>query len=152
MFRRLLFTLALVLSCISVNAQTKMVSGKTYVSNEYLTLGSRSVGGDSLIWAITWYDMQPMSNGLHTRGAQSVTMTFASVDKLIHCLEYISTAKEDVDTMVNLDDTMYGNTLLFGKYNFVMGTGSDEAVKQTAYVLGNVPKITLRKLRKQLAK
>lgn len=150
MFKRLLFTFALVLSCLDLNAQSKLASGKTYINNENVVVQSASVMGDSLLWKATFYDMKTDSRGLHYRGAQSVTLTFSSAEKLLHCLEYISTAKEDAETMVRLDDTMYGNTLTFGKYTFVLGTGSDKALKETALVLGNIPKMTLKKLRKLL--
>ena len=107
---------------------------------------------DSLLGKATFYDMKNDGRGIYHRGVQSVTLTFSSAEKLLHCLEYISTAKEDAETMVRLDDTMYGNTLTFGKYTFVLGTGSDKALKETALVLGNIPKMTLKKLRKVLAK
>ena len=150
MLKRLLCTFAMVLSCLGLNAQSKLASGKTYINNENVMVHSVSVM-DSLLWKATFYDMKNDGRGIYHRGAQSVTLTFSSAEKLLHCLEYISTAKEDAETMVRLDDTMYGNTLTFGKYTFVLGTGSDKALKETALVLGNIPKMTLKKLRKVLA-
>lgn len=151
MLKRLLYTFAMVLSCLGLNAQSKLASGKTYINNENVMVHSVSVMGDSLLWKATFYDMKNDGRGIYHRGVQSVTLTFSSAEKLLHCLEYISTANENAETMVRLDDTMYGNTLMFGKYTFVLGTGSDDAIKQTALVLGNVPKMTLKKLRKVLA-
>ena len=150
MLKKLLCTFALVLSCLGLNAQSKLASGRTYINNENVMVHSVSVM-DSLLWKATFYDMKNDGRGIYHRGVQSVTLTFSSAEKLLHCLEYISTVKEDAETMVRLDDTMYGNTLMFGKYTFVLGTGSDDAIKQTALVLGNVPKMTLKKLRKVLA-
>lgn len=150
MLKRFLFTLALVLPCLGLNAQSKLASGKTYINNENVAIHSVVVMGDSLLWKATFYDMKNDGRGIYHRGVQSVTLTFSSAEKLLHCLEYISTTKEDAETMVRLDDTMYGNTLMFDKYTFILGTGSDEAFKQTALVLGNVPKMTLKKLRKLL--
>lgn len=36
MLKRFLFTLALVLSCLGLNAQTKIAYGKTYVADDYV--------------------------------------------------------------------------------------------------------------------
>lgn len=152
MLKRFLFTLALVLSCLGLNAQTKIAYGKTYVADDYVLISRVIVDSCAPTYTITWYNQVAVGKYGYKKGVGEVCLTFTSMEKLIHCLEYISTAKEDVDTMVRLDDTKYGNTMLFGNLTFVFGTGSDEAANQTALVLGNVPKMTLKKLRKVLAK
>ena len=152
MLKRFLCTFALVLSCLGLNAQTKIAHGKTYVSDDYVLVSCCIVDSCAPTYTITWYNQVAVGKFGYKRGVGEVCLTFTSMEKMLHCLEYISTAKEDVHTMVRLDDTKYGNTMSFGKFNFVFGTGSDEVISQTALVLGNVPKFTLKKLRKVLAK